>query len=34
MMLICDASVIVDHDRRTPGLFNAPLHMEYDNNDV
>ena len=32
MMAICNASVIADYDRRTSGIQNATLDMEYDNN--
>ena len=33
MMVLCNDIVIIEHnDGRRPGLSNAPLDMEYDNN--
>ena len=34
MMVICDASDVIKYDRRTLGLCNAPLDMEYHNNSI
>ena len=31
MMLVCDANVIIEYDRRSSGLFSAALDMEHDN---
>jgi len=32
MMVLCNVSVVVGYDKRRPGLPNAPLNVEYDNN--
>ena len=32
MVVLCDATIITEHDRRIPGLSNAPLDVEYGNN--
>ena len=34
MIMLCDASVVVEYDRRMPGLPSAPLDIEYDNNNI
>ena len=34
MMVICDASVLIEYDRRTPELSNAPLHITQDVNSI
>ena len=34
MLVICYANVVVEYDRRTPGLSNAPLHMKQDNDSI
>ena len=34
MMVMCDASGITGHDRRTPELSNAALHMTQDTNNI
>ena len=31
-MVMCNANVIIEYDRRRSGLSSAPLDMEYDNN--
>ena len=31
-MVLCNASAIIEYDRRKSGLSNAPLNMEYGNN--
>ena len=31
LMLICDASVVVEYDRTRPRLCNAVINMKYDN---
>jgi len=30
MMVMCNATVTAEHDRRRSGLSNAPLDVEYD----
>tara|TARA_B110000090_G_C13017242_1_gene306558 strand:+ start:124 stop:330 length:207 start_codon:yes stop_codon:yes gene_type:complete len=32
MMVMCNGIVIIEHDRRRPGLPNAPVVMEHNNN--
>ena len=32
MVVLCNASVITEYDRRRSGLPNAPVDMEYDSN--
>ena len=32
MMVMCNDIAIIEHDRRRPGLANAPVVMEQDNN--
>jgi len=32
MMVMCNANTIIEYDKRRPGLPNAPVVMEYDNN--
>ena len=32
--MLCDASVIIEYDRRRPGLPNAPLDIKYDNSSI
>ena len=34
MMVLSNASVVVEYDRRTSGLPSAPLDMEYDNSSI
>jgi len=34
MMVLCNDIGIIEHDRRTLGLSNAPLDMEYGNNSI
>ena len=34
MMVLCDANVIIEYDRRGSGLCNTPLDVEYDNNTI
>ena len=34
MMVLCNAKVIIEYDRRRPGLPSAPLDMEHDNNSI
>ena len=34
MMVLCDASVVIEYDRRRSGLPSAPLDMEYDNSSI
>jgi len=34
MMVLCDANVIVEHDRRRPGLPSATLDMEHNNSSI
>jgi len=29
MMVLCDANIITEYDRRRPGLSSAPLDIEY-----
>jgi hypothetical protein len=32
MVVKCDATIFKEHDRRRPGLSDAPVDMEHDNN--
>jgi len=34
MMVMCNGIVITEHDRRRPGLPNAPVVIEHDNNRI
>ena len=34
MMVLCNANVIMNYDRRRSGLASAPLDMEYDNSSI
>ena len=34
MMVLCNASAIIEYDRRRSGLPSAPLDMEYDDNSM
>ena len=32
MMVLCNATVIIEYDKRRPGLSSALLHMKHNNN--
>jgi len=34
MMVLCNEIVIVEYDRRRPGLPNAPVVIEYNNSSI
>jgi len=34
IMVLCNANVIIENDRRRQGLSSAPVDMEYDNNSI
>ena len=34
LVVVCYASDMIEHDRRTPELFIAPLHMKQDANNI
>ena len=34
MMVLCNATVIIEYDGRRSGLSSAPLDIKYDNNSI
>ena len=34
MMIMCNGNVIIEYDRRRPGLSSAPLDVKYDNSSI
>jgi len=34
MVVMCDANDVMGYERRTPELYNAPLHMKQDTSSI
>ena len=34
MVVVCDASDVIEYDRKTPELSNAPLYMKQDSTSI